>query len=133
MAKSLDHKAPSIKRRIEAMKALASRGWKIGLRFDPLIHGKEWEKLYSELLTEIFHHIPSDSIHSITYGVLRFPKKMHKVVSEAHPNSKLFVGPFENRDGIVAYKKEIEEKMIDFCKSFSSDYVSSKLIFKCMS
>ena len=36
------------------MTALAAKGWKIGLRFDPLIHGKNWKKLYQELFETVF-------------------------------------------------------------------------------
>ena len=43
MSLKLDNKAPSIERRIETMFSLARQGWKIGLRFDPLIHGKNWQ------------------------------------------------------------------------------------------
>ena len=43
MSAALDHKAPSTKKRIQAMKILAEKGWKIGPRFDPLIHGKNWK------------------------------------------------------------------------------------------
>ena len=37
MSESLDHKAPKISERIKAISKLAKLGWKIGLRFDPLI------------------------------------------------------------------------------------------------
>ena len=40
MSSSLDNKVPSISKRIQAISDLALRGWKIGLRFDPLIHGE---------------------------------------------------------------------------------------------
>ncbi len=133
MALALDHKAPSIKRRIEAMKTLSQKGWRIGLRFDPLIYGKNWKDLYSDLLTEIFEQLPSESIHSITYGALRFPKKMHKIVSASHPNSKLFVRLFQNDNGIMTYGKEIENDMIKYCTRLSLNYVSEKLIFHSIS
>ena len=78
ISKDLDKKTPSIERRIEAMKKLALKGWRIGLRFDPLIHGKDWKKLYKELHLKVFESLPSESIHSISYGPLRFPKAMFK-------------------------------------------------------
>ena len=49
IAKSLDSKAPSISRRISAIKQLAAAGWKIGLRFDPLIYTSDWKELYASL------------------------------------------------------------------------------------
>ena len=52
MSNSLDNKAPSISKRIRVISELASKGWKIGLRFDPLIHGENWKELYQELAFE---------------------------------------------------------------------------------
>ena len=54
MSKALDNKTPSILKRINAISHLAAKGWKIGLRFDPLIHGKDWQKLYKELLDNVY-------------------------------------------------------------------------------
>ena len=74
IAKSLDSKAPSISRRISAIKQLAGAGWKIGLRFDPLIYTSDWQKLYSSLFSEIMEGLDPSMVHSISYGPLRFPK-----------------------------------------------------------
>ena len=57
MSNSLDNKAPSISKRIRVISELASKGWKIGLRFDPLIHGENWKELYKELLENIYKNI----------------------------------------------------------------------------
>ena len=54
IAKKVDHKAPSIEKRINTISELASMGWKIGLRFDPLIHGENWKILYSNLFENVF-------------------------------------------------------------------------------
>ena len=74
----LDNKTPTIAKRIDIMTALAAKGWKIGLRFDPLIHGKNWKKSYQELFETVFVSVPLKSIHSVSFGSLRFPKQMFK-------------------------------------------------------
>ena len=76
IAKKVDHKAPSIEKRINTISELASMGWKIGLRFDPLIHGENWKILYSNLFENVFKNIDRKVIHSITLGPLRFPKDL---------------------------------------------------------
>ena len=131
ISKSLDIKTPSIPRRIDAMRKLASNGWKLGLRFDPLIHGKEWRTLYEELIEEIFKELPSESIHSISFGSLRFPKAMFKKIHSLYPDEILFSGPLSSRDKLVAYKSDVENEMINFCRDEVVKFVPDKIIFKC--
>ena len=131
MSKSLDNKTPSVQKRIEAMSSLASRGWKIGLRFDPLIHGKNWKILYEELINKVFRSIPKETIHSVSFGSLRFPKEMFKDIIKLYPDEILFSGPLSQKKEIVSYDNNIEEEMIEFCEDLTARYVNESQIFKC--
>ena len=131
ISKQIDLKAPSINRRILSIKKLADLGWKIGIRFDPLIHGKDWKSLYKELHDNVFKNIPLNSIHSISYGTLRFPKSMFKKIHRLHSDEKLFSGPFTFGQPEIGYKIEIEEEMIEFCKNISSKILPETIIFRC--
>ena len=131
MSSALDNKTPTIAKRIDVMKKLASKGWSIGLRFDPLIHGKNWKILYQDLLESVLNSLPLNSIHSVSFGALRFPKKMFKSITKLYPEEKLFSGPLSNNDGIVSYDYEIEEEMTSFCKDITIKYVDQSKIFKC--
>jgi spore photoproduct lyase len=113
------------------MAALAAKGWRIGLRFDPLIHGKNWKKLYKELFEKVFGSVPLKSIHSVSFGALRFPKQMFKNIMKLYPEEKLFSGPLSNNDGIVSYDHDIEEEMISFCQDITTRYIDKSKIFKC--
>ena len=131
MSKVLDNKTPSILKRINAMSHLAAKGWKIGLRFDPLIHGKNWEKLYKELLENIYNTIPSYSIHSVSFGPLRFPKEMFKDIFKLYPETPLFSGPLSQHKGVVSYDLKIEEEMTSFCSNITQNYIDKSKIFNC--
>ena len=131
IAKSMDSKAPNINRRIYAIKQLAEAGWKIGLRFDPLIYTSNWKNLYSSLFEEILNGLNPSMLHSISYGPLRFPKKMYKKAASLHPEQKLFAFPMEETKGIVSYGKKIETEMHDFLKSELNKYTSENKIFQC--
>ena len=76
---------------------LASKGWKIGLRFDPLIHGKDWKDLYTKMIIMVFNSIPVSSIHSVSFGPLRFPKQMFKDIFKLYPDEPLFSGPLSRK------------------------------------
>ena len=131
-ARILDHKAPSIIRRISALKKLANNGWSVGLRFDPLIYCAGWEEMYSQLFEKIFSDINISQVHSVSHGPLRYPKEMYKKISGLYPNDKLFSFPMETKDGIVSYGKEIEEEMSAFLQIELAKYTSKNKIFRCM-
>ena len=132
IAEKLDNKAPSIRRRIKAMKDLADCGWLIGLRFDPLIYTNDWKVQYSELICEIMGQIHVSSIHSVSYGLLRFPKKMYKKISNLHNTTGLFAFPLDiNNNGVTSYGKEIESEMYHFIQKELQRYLPIKKIFHC--
>ena len=131
MSKVLDNKTPSILKRINTMSHLAAKCWKICLRFDPLIHGKNWEKLYKELLENIYNTIPSYSIHSVSFGPLRFPKEMFKDIFKLYPETPLFSGPLFQHKGVVSYDLKIEEEMTSFCSNITQNYIDKSKIFNC--
>ncbi len=131
ISKALDIKTPSISKRLDAMKKLAFKGWKLGLRFDPLVHGKDWKNLYRELIEKVFSEIPTNSIHSISFGALRFPKAMYKKIHSMHPDEILFSGPLSSRAGMVAYKREVENEMISFCRDVVTEFITKPITFNC--
>mgnify|MGYP001161000753 FL=1 len=131
MSLELDKKAPTIKRRISTIKKLSEMGWKIGLRFDPLIYGKNWKDYYRELHEEIYSSLNLNTVHSISYGPLRFPSAMYNKIFDLYPEEKLFTGPFEQNNKVISYKKEVEEEMTDYCQSISLKHLPKSIIFKC--
>jgi spore photoproduct lyase len=131
MSNSLDNKAPSISKRIRVISELASKGWKIGLRFDPLIHGENWKELYQELLENIYNNIFLDNLHSVSFGSLRFPKRMFKDIFKLYPHEPLFTSPLSLNNKMISYDIEIEEEMTSFCKNLSLKYINEDQIFKC--
>ena len=133
LAKCLDNKAPSVSRRIAALSRLAERGWPIGLRFDPLIYSYDWKERYKELIRSLLEVLPDESIHSISYGPLRFPKKMYNEIFKLYPDEGLFSFSMKEAGGVVSYGKLIEDEMSDFLLSQLSDAVSSGKFFQCLS
>ena len=107
---------------------MADCGWLIGLRFDPLIYTNDWKVQYSELICEIMGQINVSSIHSVSYGLLRFQKKMYKKISNLHNNTGLFAFPLDiNNNGVTSYGKEIESEMYLLSKkSFNVIYLRKK-------
>ena len=48
---------------------------------------------YKELLENIYKKISIDCLHSVSFGTLRFPKRMFKDIFKLYPNEPLFTSP----------------------------------------
>jgi spore photoproduct lyase len=130
-AVALEHKAPSVAKRINAMTQLAQNGWRLGLRFDPLLDDVRFEEHYQSLFRDIFDRIDPACIHSITIGPFRMPGSFFSNVVRLYPDEPLLAGSFANRDGLITYPKEREAAMLAFCLDELRAHVSGDKIFSC--
>ena len=130
-AVALEHKAPSVAKRINAMTQLAQNGWRLGLRFDPLLDDVRFEEHYQSLFRDIFDRIDPACIHSITIGPFRMPGSFFSNVVRLYPDEPLLAGSFANRDGLITYPKEREAAMLEFCLDELRAHVSGDKIFSC--
>lgn len=83
VAGAVEHKAPNVQRRIEAMLRL-QQGWLLGLRFDPIIY----QVGYQQLFECIFRHLDLQRLHSVSLGVFRLPENYYKKNTPTLPPGK---------------------------------------------
>ena len=131
VSKLIEHKVPSVKKRIDSMKKLAENGWKIGLRFDPIIPTCNFAKIYENLFKNIASNVPEENIHSISFGMMRFPKKMFKKMIKEYPNKKITSLNFKNNNGIYSYPKEIQKKLENIIVKKLKKYMNNISIYNC--
>ncbi|MBV53426.1 MAG: DNA photolyase [Coxiellaceae bacterium] len=131
ISRQVEHRVPKLSQRLKAMKQLQVAGWRIGLRFDPLIYTDNFQALYDQLLTDIFSSIDSSLVHSVSTGLLRFPEKMYQKITAMYPKDKLLAHPLEVNKKIVSYSKAREIDMLNSFHKKIAQYVPDTSIFKC--
>lgn len=129
--KALEHKVPGILKRLDSMAALQASGWKIGLRFDPIIYHQNYRSQYQELFRETFARLDRKNIHSVSLGPFRLPRSYFKKVSRLYPEEPLFAGPLVNCNGMVSYPGEVEQEIIEFCTNELLRYVPGDILYPC--
>lgn len=128
---SLEEKTPSLDKRIEALQKLQKQGWKIGLRFDPLIYFDDYQLVYSHFFKKVFSSLDVGSIHSVSLGGFRMPEKFFKNMVKLYPDEKLFAAKLEMNDGMVAYEVSLERSMLSYCESEILTYIDKEQYFPC--
>lgn len=130
---AFEHKTPTLERRIAAMARLAELGWKLGIRFDPLIYHDAYQRSYSTLFEHVFSRISVRQVHSVTLGVLRFPKEMFNRIVHLYPDERLFAGPLETGSAHVSYRHDLQREMHDFCRHALLRLIPEEMLFSCSS
>ncbi|HIC74848.1 MAG TPA: DNA photolyase [Candidatus Marinimicrobia bacterium] len=131
ISEKTEHGVPPVASRIEAMAKLAEAGWKVGLRLDPLIYHKGFENSYSKLVRDIFNAVPPEAVHSTSLGPMRFPKAMYDRIVRLYPDDRLLAGPLSPSNGMVTYRRHVEEEMTEVCRALLGEYVPEEKFFHC--
>ena len=132
IVKTLEDKTPSLERRLDAMVKLGKAGWKLGLRFDPLIYHEDYELQYREFFSEVFRKIDVCWVHSVSLGAFRLPKGIYENMFRLYPDEKLLAGALAERDGMISYPEPLEERTTRFIRNKLVGYVPEELLFSCL-
>ena len=128
---ALEHGVPSVERRLDAMRRLAERGWRLGLRFDPLIYSEDYRRQYRSLFEQVFAAIDGGALHSVSLGPFRLPRPFFRQLERMYGDEPLVAGPFEDHGGMVSYARELEEEMVGFCTGELLRRVAEETFFPC--
>ena len=127
---AIEFGTPKLLKRLHAIQQLQKAGWRVGLRFDPVVWHNNFEQSYEEFFNKVFESIDSELIDSVTLGAVRLPKDFHKTISKLYPEHWLFkAGMSLNEDNMVTYTEKISEQMLSFCEQRIKKNVSDKVLF----
>ncbi len=127
-----EHKTPSLAKRITALQQLQRAGWRIGLRFDPLIYASNFEQLYAEMFDDVFAALDATTIHSVSLGPFRLPKPNFKKMQKLYPESRLFAAELLPQGSMITYARETEQSMLSYCESALLNNIKREQYFPCV-
>lgn len=130
ISRNLEHKVPNVRKRIEAMANLQEQGWKIGLRFDPLVYAKNFKEQYRSLFESLFDAVDALLVHSVSVGVFRLPKGFFRNMETLYPDDRFLSLPFELKNGMVSYPLTMENEMVQWCTTALERYVDKDRIYR---
>ncbi|CCB89614.1 SPL family radical SAM protein [Simkania negevensis] len=122
LIQELEKKTPPLVKRLEAIQKLQEAGWKIGLRFDPIIDCDNFEYHYTHFFEKVFAVVDETLLHSVSLGAFRLPKPVMKEMKRLKPHDSLLA---INQEG-----PRIQEKL-RFCHEKLLNYFDKRKLFVC--
>jgi len=116
VGQALEHRVPSFAKRIAAAQKLQARGWRIALRFEPLIYHQDYAQHYEGLFKKISGALDVERLHSVSLGAFRMPQSYFKNIVKRYPEEALFADEYTVENGLTAYPKKIEDEMFSNCE-----------------
>jgi len=131
ISRALEHGVPGLARRLQAILKLHRQGWKIGLRFDPLIYCDDFRHHYRALFREVFTTLPAKCLHSVSLGGFRLPKPFFNTMQRLYPDEPLLAGPLNEQQGMIGYRQTLASDLIGFCSEELLRYIPESIFFPC--
>ncbi|MCH8174242.1 MAG: DNA photolyase [Proteobacteria bacterium] len=136
-----EHKVPAIGKRIEALGKLQKAGWKVALRFEPIIFGSEIFEAgaeasdtlaaYRQLFIDVFEKIDPSTVHSVSTGLFRMPVSYYKNIVKLYPDEALFARQTETRQGLVLFSIDRESEQLEALEKLLFGFINRQQYYRC--
>ena len=124
-----EKKTPSLEKRIEAIQKLQSAGYKIGLRFDPIMWIDDAFNIYDKFFKTVLKEINISSLHSVTIGSYRLPKQIFQNFVKISPFDSRLALLEESNNQEYSYPLNIVEKLLQHSYNTIANFIPTNKIF----
>jgi spore photoproduct lyase len=131
VARRMEHGVPALARRLQVMRRLQDAGWKLGLRFDPLLWDPDYARHYRDLFDQVFAVVDAAHVHSVSLGSFRLPRGYFDVIERRHPREPLLAAPLEEDGGVVSYRRSLRDELAGFCRELLLLRLPAERLFSC--
>ncbi len=119
--------------RLSSAKQCAQAGYKIGFHFDPIIHKKDWDTKYKQVVEKLFAAVPPKRIVWISIGTLRFAPSLKTVIENRFPQTTLLdeelLLDFDNK---MRYEKTVRNTLLTLLKTWIHQHAPHLPVYPCM-
>jgi spore photoproduct lyase len=112
------------------MKKLQRAGWKIAVRFEPVIGEAGVEAEYERLFSQTFSALSADELHSVSLGEFRLPAQFHKNLVKLYPDEDLLARETVQRDGMLSLAAG-GEALLEALEDRLFSYVDRSRYYRC--
>jgi len=133
IASTEEHRAPGIKKRLQAARKCQAEGFALGFHFDPLIQHPDWKEGYMRTFEMMDKYLDPKGIIWISLGCFRYMPVLKSIIRERHPGTPVLDGEFvPGLDGKMRYFKPIRIDMYGFMREMLGKWDKDLTLYLCM-
>jgi spore photoproduct lyase len=103
-----EHRAPTLRARLEAARRCQEDGFVVGFHFDPMVVHEGWKEGYARTVDMLDSFIDPKRVIWISMGSMRYMPALKAVIRRRHPRTCILDGEFvPGLDGKMRYFKPI--------------------------
>jgi spore photoproduct lyase len=125
-----EHKVPNLGKRLEALARLQEAGWRVALRFEPIIPQTDSLSQYRELFNRVFGILKAAGLHSVSLGEFRMPQRFHRDIVKLYPEEKLFAMPTVVEDGLLRLEEGGENILLKL-ETLLHEHIRPEQYYRC--
>jgi len=119
---------PPLEKRIQAVREMMEKGWKVRLCFDPIMTIDHWQDVYAEFLDNVFSSIPAERIYDVVVGVFRMNKDFFQRARKREPKVDIYYKQYEMTDSVLSISSDELDNVRSFFDKALSNYIEKSKI-----
>lgn len=125
-----EHKVPRLDKRLDALARLQQTGWRVALRFEPVIPEADSLAQYRTLFNRVFAVLDAARLHSVSLGEFRMPQQFHRNITRLYPEEQLFARSAVVEEGMVRLADSTSSLLSDL-EALLQDYAGPAHYYRC--
>lgn len=123
---SVEHKTPSFNERLLAAKKCQEKGYRVGIRLDPIFKYEGWESDYRKMTEKLLNTLNPERIDYISLGTVKMHKNLVEAITKRFPDSMTILSELiPTEDGkykpVKFDRVEIYRKMVEWIREFTPE------------
>lgn len=128
MAAQIEHRTPSLERRLQAIQAALRLGWKVRLCIDPVITIPRWKMVYGSFINYLFERVSGEELYDVVLGVFRMNREFFQHIRKQKPESPLYYYTYAENNGVLTLSQSRREEVLQFLKERLAAYIAEEKI-----
>ena len=127
-----EHLAASLDKRINAARAVADRGAKVGFHFHPIVEYENYLNEYKSVYDRLLSEFNANEVALVSFGTLTFIKPVIKQLRDREFKSKITQMPFEDANGKSSYPDSTKVEMFKHAYESFKPWSKDVFFYLCM-
>ncbi len=133
IAEHEEHRAPGLRKRLEAARRCQDEGFVLGFHFDPIVCHKNWKDGYLKTIELMDRYIDPKRIIWVSLGSFRYMPDLKPIIRRRHPETCVLNGEFiAGLDGKMRYFKPIRIDLYSLIREHLENWHSDTGLYLCM-